>query len=82
METTESINLTEMKKEELMTLLQKRIFQLGMNGLQQNELTKEIEEIEAELKRRKEESISQANEVNAEEMPENATTVSAVEDGK
>ena len=61
MEDTETMSLREMTKKELETLLQKKIFQLGINGLQQKDLVKIIEAVEKELTRRKEENISQAN---------------------
>ena len=61
MENTETVSLKEMTKKELETLLQKKIFQLGINGLQQKDLVKIIEAVEKELTRRKEENISQAN---------------------
>ena len=61
METTEVINLQEMSKKDLETILQKKIFQLGMTGLQQNDLLRIIDQIEKELTRRKEANISQVN---------------------
>ena len=61
METTEIINLQEMSKKDLETILQKKIFQLGMTGLQQNDLLRIIDQIEKELTRRKEANISQVN---------------------
>ena len=61
METTEVINLQEMSKKDLETMLQKKIFQLGMTGLQQNDLLRIIDQIEKELTRRREANISQAN---------------------
>ena len=57
----ETIDLKKMTQKELTQLLQKKIFQLGMNGLQQNDLLRVVDAIEAELARRKEENISPAN---------------------
>ena len=50
----ETIDLKKMTQKELTQLLQKKIFQLGMNGLQQNDLLRVVDAIEAELARRKE----------------------------
>ncbi len=80
METTETISLKEMTKKELETLLQKKIFQLGMNGLQQNDLLKIIDLVEKELARRKEENISQVN--TQKETLNEEKTETTNEDGK
>lgn len=80
METTETISLKEMTKKELETLLQKKIFQLGMNGLQQNDLLKIIDLVEKELARRKEGNISQVN-TQKETLNEEKTETTS-EDGK
>lgn len=80
METMETISLKEMTKKELETLLQKKIFQLGMNGLQQNDLLKIIDLVEKELARRKEENISQVN--TQKETLNEEKTETTNEDGK
>jgi hypothetical protein len=65
-----------------MTLLQKKIFQLGMNGLQQKDLTNLIEMIEKELARRKEEeNTCQANAKKDVENTNQNMTTSEVESG-
>lgn len=76
----ETIDLKEMTKEQLTTLLQKKIFQLGMNGLQQNDIMKVINEVEKELARRKEANISQANTQKEENKQDGNLTQSAQED--
>ena len=76
----ETIDLKEMTKEQLTTLLQKKIFQLGMNGLQQNDIMKVINEVEKELARRKEVNISQANTQKEENKQDGNLTQSAQED--
>ena len=76
----ETINLKEMTKEQLTTLLQKKIFQLGMNGLQQNDIMKVINEVEKELARRKEANISQANTQKEENKQDGNLTQSVQED--
>ena len=80
METTETISLKEMTKKELETLLQKKIFQLGMNGLQQNDLLKIIDLVEKELARRKEQNISQVH--TQKETLNEEKTETTNEDGK
>ena len=75
----ETIDLKEMTKEQLTTLLQKKIFQLGMNGLQQNDIMKVINEVEKELARRKEANISQVNTQKEEEKQDGNLTQSAQE---
>lgn len=76
----ETIDLKEMTKEQLTTLLQKKIFQLGMNGLQQNDIMKVINEVEKELARRKEANISQANMQKEENKQDGNITQSVQED--
>ena len=76
----ETIDLKEMTKEQLTTLLQKKIFQLGMNGLQQNDIMKVINEVEKELARRKEANISQANMQKEENKQDGNLTQSVQED--
>lgn len=76
----ETIDLKEMTKEQLTTLLQKKIFQLGMNGLQQNDIMKVINEVEKELARRKEANISQANTQKEENKQDGNITQSVQED--
>ena len=76
----ETIDLKEMTKEQLTTLLQKKIFQLGMNGLQQNDIMKVIDEVEKELARRKEANISQANTQKEENKQDGNLTQSVQED--
>lgn len=76
----ETIDLKEMTKEQLTTLLQKKIFQLGMNGLQQNDIMKVINEVEKELARRKEANISQANTQKEENNQDGNLTQSVQED--
>lgn len=76
----ETIDLKEMTKEQLTTLLQKKIFQLGMNGLQQNDIMKVINEVEKELARRKEANISQANTQKEENKQDGNLTQSVQED--
>lgn len=76
METSKTIDLKEMTKDELTTLLQKKIFQLGVNGLQQNDILRLIDQIETELARRKEENISQAKLVKEEDTEKNSTATS------
>ena len=69
-----------MTKEQLTTLLQKKIFQLGMNGLQQNDIMKVINEVEKELARRKEANITQANTQKEENKQDGNITQSVQED--
>ena len=76
----ETIDLKEMTKEQLTTLLQKKIFQLGMNGLQHNDIMKVINEVEKELARRKEANISQANTQKEENKQDGNITQSVQED--
>ena len=76
----ETIDLKEMTKEQLTTLLQKKIFQLGMNGLQQNDIMKVINEVEKELARRKEANISQVNTQKEENKQDGNLTQSVQED--
>ena len=76
----ETIDLKEMTKEQLTTLLQKKILQLGMNGLQQNDIMKVINEVEKELARRKEANISQANTQKEENKQDGNITQSVQED--
>ena len=76
----ETIDLKEMTKEQLTTLLQKKIFQLGMNGLQQNDIMKVINEVEKELARRKGANISQANTQKEENKQDGNITQSVQED--
>lgn len=68
----ETIDLKTMTKKDLTELLQKKIFQLGMTGLQQNDLLTVINAIETELARRKEENISQANSAKEENADKNS----------
>ena len=76
METSKTIDLKTMTKDELTTLLQKKIFQLGVNGLQQNDILRLIDQIETELARRKEENISQVKSTEGEVTEENSTETS------
>ena len=76
----ETIELKETTKEQLTTLLHKKIFQLGMNGLQQNDIMKVINEVEKELARRKEANISQANTQKEENKQDGNLTQSVQED--
>ena len=81
MENMETIDLKTLTKKELTTLLQKKIFQLGVNGLQQKDILSVIDAVEKELARRKEENISQAN-TSAEDANTEADTMpSEVESG-
>lgn len=57
-----------------------KIFQLGMNGLQQNDIMKVINEVEKELARRKEANISQANTQKEENKQDGNITQSVQED--
>lgn len=76
METSKTIDLKTMTKDELTTLLQKKIFQLGVNGLQQNDILRLIDQIETELARRKEENISQVKSTEEEVTEKNSTETS------
>ena len=76
METSKTIDLKAMTKDELTTLLQKKIFQLGVNGLQQNDILRLIDQIETELARRKEENISQVKSTEEEVTEKNSTETS------
>ena len=76
METSKTIDLKTMTKDELTTLLQKKIFQLGVNGLQQNDILRLIDQIETELARRKEENISQVKSTEGEVTEESSTETS------
>lgn len=76
METSKTIDLKTMTKDELTTLLQKKIFQLGVNGLQQNDILRLIDQIETELARRKEENISQVKSTEGEVTEKNSTETS------
>lgn len=81
MENMETVDLKTLTKKELTTLLQKKIFQLGVNGLQQKDILSVIDAVEKELARRKEENISQAN-TSAEDASTEADTMpSEVESG-
>lgn len=76
METSKTIDLKTMTKDELTNLLQKKIFQLGVNGLQQNDILRLIDQIETELARRKEENISQVKSTEEEVTEKNSIETS------
>ena len=76
METSKTIDLKTMTKDELTTLLQKKIFQLGVNGLQQNDILRLIDQIETELARRKEENISKVKSTEGEVTEKSSTETS------
>lgn len=72
----ETIDLKKMTKVELNTLLQNKIFQLGVNGIQHNDLIKQIEDIENEMKTRVDEDTFQAKQQKDGSMPEESQTKS------
>lgn len=76
----ETMKLEQLTEQELKTLLQKKIFQLGVNGLQQNDLLRVINSIEVELGRRKEKDISQAKLKKVDTITQEDTEQSKKED--